>query len=522
LETVADIAVVGAGSAGCVLAAKLSEDSRIRVTLIEAGGEASSPRVSQPNQWPLLWDDAENWGYATTLQAGFGFRGIPYPRGKVLGGTGAINAMIAMRGDPKDFDHWRDLGNSGWGWSDVLPYFIRSEDHTLAASALHGVGGPLTISAQAAPSDITMAFIEAAQACGHRHNIDFNGEFLDGAGLYHTTIRDGQRCSTAMAYLQPALHRPNLRIIPKARALRVHFEGDRAVAVDIWDGAQLRRIAAHQEVILCAGAIDTPKLLMLSGVGDPAALQPHGIAVKHALPAVGQHLCDHVQTPSVFALKQPVATAATSILAEGGLFMKRATAADEFGAHLQFFAFPQVPLPAAARGATPVMAIAAQACRPSSRGQVRLRSSDPLDPPVINPGYLTHPDDLALQIEGVRMARRIAAAEPLASLLHGEVSPGAQATSDAALEAVIRATSGSVWHPVGTCRMGPGKDAVVDAQLQVHGLRGLRGLRVVDASVMPQITSANTNLPTVMIAEKAADLVVGRSVSARSDGARTA
>ena len=440
----ADTVIVGAGSAGCVMAARLSEDPDRQVVLIEAGGDAQSLHVRQPNQWPLLWDDAENWGYATTLQAGFGLRSIPYPRGKGLGGTSAINAMIAMRGDAMDFNHWRDLGNPGWGWSDVLPHFKRLEDHVLGASTLHGVGGPLTVSAQASPSPITLAFIEAAVACGHRHNPDFNGEHLAGAGLYHASVRQGERCSTAMAYLIPAMARPNLRVIQRARALRVHFEGGRASGVDIWDGAQLRRIHARQEVILSAGAIDTPKLLMLSGVGDPAALHAHGIAVRHALPAVGKNLCDHTQTPVVFALKQPIAAAPSSILAEGGLFMKRAEGTGEFGADLQFFACPQAPVPMAARDAAPAMAISVQACRPRSRGQVRLRSGDPLDAPVIDPNFLADPDDLALQIEGMHMARQIAAAGPMAALLHGEVSPRPQVTSDAALVAAIRATSSCV------------------------------------------------------------------------------
>ena len=500
----ADIVIVGAGSAGCVLAARLSEDRNRQVILIEAGGEAQSTRVRQPNQWPMLWNDAENWGYSTTLQTGLGLRAIPYPRGKALGGTSAINAMIAMRGDPMDFDHWCSLGNAGWGWSDVLPYFKRMEDHVLGASAHHGVGGPLAVSSQISTNPITQAFIQAAVACGHHPNHDFNGAHLHGVGLYHTTIRNGERCSTAMAYLEPAMGRPNLHVIQRARALQIHFEGDRATAVDIWDGSQRRRIHASHEVILSAGAIDTPKLLMLSGVGDPDTLRSHGITVHHALSAVGMSLCDHVQTPVVFALKKPIATAPTSILAEGGLFMKRTEAVNEFEADLQFFAFPQLPMTTASRGAAPAMAICAQACRPRSRGQVRLRSADPLDTPIIDPNYLSDPDDLALQIEGVRMARKIAGAEPLAALLHSEISPGSHATSDVALGVAVRASSASVWHPVGTCKMGSGNDAVVDAELRVHGLRSLR---VVDASVMPQITSANTNLPTIMLAERAADLV---------------
>ena len=504
MNEIADIVIVGAGSAGCVLAARLCEDPNRHVVLIEAGRQAQSLHVRQPSQWPLIWDDAENWAYSTKLQAGLALRAIPYPRGKALGGTSAINAMIAMRGDPMDYDHWRNLGNPGWGWGDVLPYFKRLEDHVLGPSDLHGTGGPLTISAQNSPNPITQAFIQAAMACGHRPNPDFNGAQQDGVGLYHTTIRNGERCSTAKAYLEPAMGRPNLHVIEGARALQIHFEGDRAVAIDIWDGSQRRRIHANQEIILSAGAIDTPKLLMLSGVGDPLTLQTHGIQVRHALPAVGMNLCDHLQTPVVFALKAPLATAPTSILAEGGLFVKRAQALSEFGMDLQFFAMPQTPVPIAARGVAPAMAISVQACRPRSRGQVRLRSSDPLDAPVIDPNYLSDPEDLALQVEGVRIARKIADAEPLAALLQSELSPGAHALSDAALGVAIRATSTTVWHPVGTCRMGLGGDAVVDALLRVHGLRNLR---VVDASVMPQITSANTNLPIIMLAEKAADMV---------------
>ena len=504
MNDIADIVIVGAGSAGCVLAARLSEDPGRRVVLIEAGRQSQSSHVRQPNQWPLIWDDAENWAYSTKLQAGLALRAIPYPRGKALGGTSAINAMIAMRGDPMDYDHWRNLGNPGWGWGDVLPYFKRLEDHVLGPSDLHGTGGPLTISAQTSPNPITQAFIHAAMACGHRPNPDFNGAQQDGVGLYHTTIRNGERCSTAKAYLEPAMGRHNLHVIEGARALQIHFEGDRAVAIEIWDGSHRRRIHANQEIILSAGAIDTPKLLMLSGVGDPLTLQAHGIQVRHALPAVGMNLCDHLQTPVVFALKAPIATAPTSILAEGGLFVKRAQALSEFGMDLQFFAMPQTPVPIAARGVAPAMAISVQACRPRSRGQVRLRSSDPLDAPVIDPNYLSDPEDLALQVEGVRIARKIADADPLAAFLQSELSPGAHALSDAELGVAIRATSTTVWHPVGTCRMGLGDDAVVDALLRVHGLRNLR---VVDASVMPQITSANTNLPIIMLAEKAADMV---------------
>jgi choline dehydrogenase len=499
-----DIVIVGAGSAGCVLAARLSEDPACSVTLIEAGGEGDSSVVRQPSQWPLLWDREENWGYATTVQAGYALRSILCQRGKGLGGSSAINAMIVIRGDPHDFDHWRDLGNAGWGWRDVLPYFIRSEDHVLGASALHGAGGPLPVTAPTAPNPIAHAFVDAAVACGHRRNPDFNGERRDGAGLYHLSVRDGVRCSTAAAYLRPAMARPNLQVITKARALHVVLDGDRAVGVDIFDGVQARRIDALHEVLVCAGAIDSPKLLMLSGIGDPAALQAHGIGVKHALPAVGRHLCDHPAALLLFALKSPLLAHPSSNLVEAGLFMKSARSSGAYATDIQFLVAPQAPTIAAARGLAPAISLAVQACRPLSRGSVALRSADPLDAPLIDPAYMTQPEDLALQIEGMREARRIAAAEPLALHLNGELAPGPTATTDADLERHIRSTGACIFHPVGTCRMGPGEDAVVGAELRVHGLRGLR---VVDGSVMPQITSGNTNAPIIMIAEKAADLI---------------
>lgn len=499
-----DIVIVGAGSAGCVLAARLSEDPACHVTLVEAGGDGDSGVVRQPSQWPLLWDREENWGYSTTMQSGYALRSIHCQRGKGLGGSSAINAMVVIRGDPGDYDHWSKLGNPGWGWHDVLPYFIRSEDHVLGASVWHGAGGPLAVTAPKSPNPIAGAFVDAAVACGHRRNPDFNGEHRDGVGLYHLSVRDGVRCSAAAAYLRPAMARPNLEVITQARALRVALDGDRAVGVDVFDGLQVRRIHAMHEVLVCAGAIDSPKLLMLSGIGDPAALQAQCIGVRHALPAVGLHLCDHPATSLVLALKAPLAAQPSSNLAEAGLFMKGAASNGQYAADIQFHALPQAPLVTAAQGLAPAMSISTLPCRPLSRGRVALRSVDPVDAPLIDPAYLTRPEDLALQIEGLREARRIAAAEPLARHLTGELAPGPAATTDAELERYIRGTGGCFFHPVGTCRMGPGEDAVVDAELRVHGLRGLR---VVDASVMPQITSGNTNAPTIMIAEKAADLI---------------
>lgn len=500
-----DYVIVGAGSAGCVLAARLSQDPACEVAMLEAGGEDKSPALRQPNQWPLLWDRAEGWGYTTTMQSGYNQRSIPCPRGKVLGGSSAINTMIYIRGDSRDYDHWREMGNAGWGWQDVMPYFLKSEDQQRGASALHGVGGPLSVSDQISPNRLSQAFVDAAVACGHRRNPDFNGASSEGAGMYQVTMRHGERCSTATAFLKPARGRRNLHIMTNARTLRVVMEGDRATGVDYFDGTQVVRIHATREVILSAGAIDSPKLLMLSGIGDAAQLESHGLAVRHALPGVGANLCDHPGSGLVLALQEMDQALATSILAEGGLFMKSATLNDGFAADIQFFAVPFMPLQAGAQGKAQVMSIVVQACRPKSRGRITLRSADPLDSPVIDPRYMTHPDDLALQIEGLRVARSIAAQEPMKSFIATERAPGHRAVDAAALEQHIRATSSCIWHPVGTCRMGHGDDAVVDAQLRVHGIRSLR---VVDASVMPQIISGNTNAPTIMIAEKAADMIL--------------
>lgn len=499
-----DYIVVGAGSAGCALASRLSEIADCKVLLIEAGAENTSNKITQPNQWPTLWESKENWGYSTTQQEGYALRTIPCPRGKVLGGTSSLNAMIYIRGNTQDYDHWAELGNRDWGWKEVLPYFVKAEDQQHGASALHGVNGPLKVSDQTAVSPHTHAFVESAVAAGHSRNADFNGASQLGAGLYQVTMKGGRRWSSADAYLGIADTRPNLKILTRARVLRILLDGDRATGIEIFDGATIRKIYAQTEVILSAGTIDSPRLLMLSGIGNANELKALGIKPHLSLPGVGANLCDHPGSAILFKMKEPMQSEQASIYAEGGLFMKSKQTPSRYDSDIQFFANPYSPALPAASGYAQFMGIAAQACRPASRGSVKLRSNDPFDHPLIDPRYLTDAKDLELQMEGVREVRRIAAQEPLRSLILKEAFPGDAVQDDAALTAAIRATSSCIWHPVGTCRMGNGDDAVVDDRLRV---RGIRNLRVVDASIMPQIVSGNTNAPTIMIAEKAADFI---------------
>lgn len=499
----ADTVIVGAGSAGCVLAARLSEGGDRRVLLLEAGGTNETARVQQPKLWPTLWDSAQNWGYSTTQQAGYAGRSIPCPRGKGLGGSSAINAMIYIRGDPRDFDAWRDDGNPGWGWSDVFPFFLKSEDQARGPGAMHGHGGPLQVTDPVAPHPSSLAFIEAAVACGHARNEDFNGESQAGAGLYQLTVHEGRRASTASTFLAPARSRPTLRVLTGARVLRILCDGKRATGVECFRDGQVVRIAAG-EVLLCAGAIDSPKLLMLSGIGDPADLEPLGVAVHHALGGVGRNLHDHPGSAVLLRLRKPSELPTTSNIAEAGLFCHSGLADDGYETDTQFFFAPCAPMLTAA-AAPWVMALSGQACRPRSRGSVRLRSRDPADVPLIDPAYLSDPYDVQVQLQAVREARRIAGTEPLRDFWSVEALPGPAVNDEPRLLANIRANSGCIWHPVGTCRMGASEDDVVDAALRVHGMEGLR---VVDASVMPHITSGNTNAPVIMIAEKAASMIL--------------
>lgn len=503
----ADVVVVGAGSAGCVLAARLSEDPRRRVLLLEAGEENRSIDVRRPNRFSLLLASACNWGYATVRQSACNWRVIDCPRGKLLGGTSAINAMVHVRGDRFDFDHWEALGATGWNWDSVHAAFIKAEKRLRSESTPRSGDGPLTLSSPRAPHPLSTAFVRAAVAAGHPHNEDFSGPSILGAGLYQRTIdEDGLRCSSADAYLEPARSRPNLQIVTGAHALRLRFDGRRCIGVDVLVNGGFAFVGAHTEVVVCAGAIDSPRLLMRSGVGDPCELESLGIEVVSPLPEVGRNLQDHPAFGLLFEPRERHEIAADSNFAEAGLFMRSEHHHDPgFDADLQLNMLPAAPVLAALRGQPRGMAIAVSPCRPRSRGRVWLRSANPFDAPLIDPAYLSEARDIALIMEGVRAVRSIVRAEPLASLLASELAPGSGVSNDEQLDRAIRASADCVWHPVGTCRMGNDPSAVVDPRLRIQGVDCVR---VADASVMPQITSANTNAPTIMIGERAAQLIL--------------
>jgi choline dehydrogenase-like flavoprotein len=523
-----DYLVVGGGSAGCVLAARLSEDPAVQVALLEAGPTDTSVLIHCPAGLALLARTGQaNWAFETEPQAGLNGRRGYQPRGKVLGGSSSINAMIYTRGHRSDYDRWAAEGNSGWSWDEVLPYFRRAEHNERGADAFHGADGPLNVMDLRSPHRFGPVFVQAGQQAGYSDNRDFNGATQDGVGLYQVTHRNGERFSAARAYLAPNRARPNLRVITSAHATRVLFEGRRAVGVAYRQGGVEHVLRARAEVILSAGALLSPQLLMLSGIGPAAELQAHGIPVVHDLPGVGGNLQDHVDVTQVvdaphltdlFGLSaRGVANAVKGILewrrhrtgpmttnfAEAGGFIRSAPQEPVPDLQLHFVIGKLVD-----HGRKTVFGhgYSCHVCllRPRSRGSVTLRSADPLAPPRIDPQFLSDPDDVQRLVRGFRAMRDILAQPALAGYRGRELPDSAAATTDAQIEAYIRAHADTIYHPVGTCRMGSGPLAVVDAQLRV---RGVQGLRVVDASIMPSIVGGNTNAPTIMIGEKAADLV---------------
>jgi len=524
----ADYIVVGAGSAGCAVAARLSEKAGARVVLLEAGSRDTNPWLHVPIGYArTMYHPTLSWNLITEPEPELHNRRIPWPRGRTLGGSSAINGLLYLRGQAEDYDHWRQLGCTGWAFDDVLPFFRRAEDQERGESRLHGKGGPLAVSDLRDRNPLAMAFIEAAAELGFPRNDDFNGETQEGAGLFQVTARNGWRCSSATAYLKPARGRENLIVVPDAHAEGVVLEGQRAVGVRFRRHGTVVTIRARREVILCGGAIASPHLLLLSGIGPAAHLQAVGVQVQHDLPQVGRNLQDHFQARAGYRVKGPgsLNTRVTSLLgklAMGAEFALRrsgpltvsAGTAGLFARVLPGSATPDVQyhfLPFSSSKTMmelhdfPGMTISACQLRPESRGTITLASPDPLAKALIHANYLATETDRRCMVEGIKLARRLAATRAFAGTIEAEVSPGPALADDGEILDWIRATGGTIYHPSGTCRMGGDPASVVDPELRV---RGIGGLRVADASIMPTVVSGNTNAPCIMIGEKCAAMVL--------------
>ncbi len=533
-----DYVIVGGGSAGSVLAARLSKDPNTTVCLLEAGGGGTSILIrAQTGAVTILPGHVKtaNYAYSTVPQPGLNGRKGYQPRGRALGGSSAINAMLYVRGHRSDYDDWADLGCEGWDWESCLPYFQRSENNDRGADDVHGDTGPLHVSNQKSPRPITQAFIDAAGEMQHSQTADFNRGDNEGVGMYqvtqfHNVEKNGERCSAAAGYLLPHLDRPNLTVITHAHATKILFEGKRATGIAYMHGKKAKQVKAGKEVLLCGGAFNSPQLLQLSGVGRPDDIQRHGISMVHELAGVGQNLQDHIDFVLAYKSKDTdnfgIGAAGTvglakhilkwrkngtgmiaSPFAEGGGFLKTDQTLDRPDIQLHFIISI---VDDHARKLHLGYGFSCHVCvlRPEARGEVFLKSDDPLATPGIDPRFLTNDNDLATLIKGARMTRDIMEAPALAKFKHKELFGVTNNMDDAAWEGHIRSRADTVYHPVGSCKMGVDDMAVVDLELKV---RGLEGLRVVDASVMPLLIGGNTNAPTMMIAEKAADMIMAAS-----------
>ncbi|WP_120501395.1 GMC family oxidoreductase [Roseovarius sp. EL26] len=526
----ADYVVVGAGSSGCVIANRLSADPKNRVILLEAGGRDINPWIHIPvGYFKTMHNPSVDWCYKTEPDPGLNGRSLDWPRGKVLGGSSSLNGLLYVRGQKQDYDRWRQMGNKGWSWEDVLPLFKRSEDQERGADDHHGTGGPLSVSNMRIQRPICDAWVAAAQSAGYPFNPDYNGEQQDGVGYFQLTTRNGRRCSAAVAFLKPIRNRPNLQIITHALVKRVNLDGKKTTGLTFIDrSGREQTITVTREVILSAGAINSPQILMLSGIGDAGHLKENGIEPLHDLSGVGRGLQDHLQARLVFKCNEPTLNDEVrslfnqakialkyAMFRAGPMTMAASLATGFLKTHpdletpdIQFHVQPW-SADSPGEGVHPFSAFTMSVCqlRPESRGEIVLNGPDPRSYPKIHPNYLATERDCRTIVDGVNIARNIALHAPLASKISEQFRPTADLNMDD-YEGTLnwaRDNTASIYHPTGTCRMGHEPHAVVDDALKVHGIKGLR---VADCSIMPEIVSGNTNAPAIMIGEKASDLIL--------------
>ena len=529
-ETGFDYVIVGGGSAGCVLASRLSEDPGVRVLLLEAGGRDQHPLIHMPVGFAKMTDGPHTWGFATAPQKHANNREIGYAQARVIGGGSSINAQVFTRGNPVDYNRWADQeGCDGWAFKDIQKYFLRSEGNAILSGDWHGTDGPLAVSNIPDPQPMTRAFVQSCQEFGIPYNPDFNGQVQAGCGVYQTTSRQGRRCSAAVGYLRPVLDRPNLTVETGCLVERITFEGTRAIGVAYFSGRERKSVRAEIEILVTSGAIGTPKIMMLSGVGPAAHLREHGIEVVHDLPGVGENLNDHFGIDIVAELNGHYSLdkyhkahwalwagmeyllfrsgPITSNVVEGGAFWfaDAGKPVPDLQFHFLAGAGAEAGVPSVPKGSSGIT-LNSYTVRPKSRGTVRLRSADPSSPPVVDPNFLAEPDDLKTSVEGVKISREIFAQPSLQKYIRTIRYPEVGVKTQADYEAYARQYGRTSYHPTCTCKMGSDEMSVVDPQCRV---RGLDGIRICDSSIMPSLVGSNTNAPTIMIAEKASDMIRG-------------